>query len=288
MKEEKRIIAMLFEDASIKDFCEKHHLPTEVILDNVGKFFIQKENNALAFGCAPDRCNVTPDGMHTALAYQDGEVKLFSVPCPVLEQNDDYLDLRYFPESDHFLNQEMFLSRERALPIKMINQFLNEYEKGKFVKGIYFHGPFGAGKTFLMMNLAKNLSKRGVRVFIAYYPDLVRCIKSSLATGELEKIILELKNCEVLMLDDVGGEMNSAFLRDEILGPILQYRMHENLPVCMTSNLSINDLQNHFSETKDEVDVIKSARICERIRYLMHEVKLTDKNYRNGNLGKNA
>ena len=83
------------------------------------------------------------------------------------------------------------------------------------------------------------------------------------------------------MLDDVGAESNSAFIRDEVLGPILQYRLHENLPVCMTSNFSILELQNHFSATRDQIDLIKSARICERLRYLMSEVKLSDKNYRN-------
>ncbi|HEY8395783.1 MAG TPA: ATP-binding protein [Bacilli bacterium] len=281
-EENKKLLSMLFEDPVIGDFCKQNQLTDDDIINNIGKFIIQKENNILAQGCSADRCNVGPDGLHTALTFQDGKVELKSVPCPKFEQYGEYLDLRYFPESEEFIHQELIINRERAGAISKMTNFLNEYKKGKFIKGIYFNGPFGTGKTFLMMTLAKNLSKKGVKVFMAYFPDLARFMKSSISTGELEKIIRDLKNCDVLMLDDVGAESNSAFIRDEVLGPILQYRMHENLPVCMTSNFSIKDLQNHFSETKNEIDVVKSARICERIRFLMYEVMLSDKNYRSG------
>ncbi|HHX80595.1 MAG TPA: ATP-binding protein [Acholeplasmataceae bacterium] len=280
-RDNQQLISMLFEDPLIRGFCKKNELNEEEILDNLGKFIIQKENNELSKDCTFERCNVDGNGMHTALSYQNKRVELKSVPCSKFEQDyDEYLDLRYFPESNEFMTQELVINKHRSIALKRITDFVNEYKKGRFTKGIFFHGPFGTGKTFLMMTLAKNLSKVGVKVFVAYYPDLVRFMKSSISTGELEKIIRDLKNSEVLMLDDVGAESNSAFIRDEVLGPILQYRLHENLPVCMTSNLSILELQNHFSETRDQIDLIKSARICERLRFLMSEVKLNDKNYR--------
>ena len=34
----------------------------------------------------------------------------------------------------------------------------------------------------------------------------------------------------VLILDDIGSEMNTQWVRDEVLGPILQFRMLEELP----------------------------------------------------------
>ena len=281
-RDNQQLISMLFEDPMIRRFCKENKLSEEDIINNIGKFIIQKDNNELSKDCSFTRCNVDANGVHTVLTYQNKRVELKSVPCIKFEQNyDEYLDLRYFPESNEFMTQELIINKERGIALKKITDFVNEYKRGQFTKGIYFHGPFGTGKSFLMMTLAKNLSKIGVKVFVAYYPDLARFMKSSISTGELEKIIRDLKNCEVLMLDDVGAESNSAFIRDEVLGPILQYRLHENLPVCMTSNFSILELQNHFSATRDQIDLIKSARICERLRYLMSEVKLSDKNYRN-------
>ena len=108
-------------------------------------------------------------------------------------------------------------------------------------------------------------------------------MKSGLSNNELEGIIIKLKNAEVLCLDDVGAENNNAFIRDEVLGPILQVRLHNNLPVCMTSNLSFQGLGKHFSESRDEIDLIKSGRIMERLRYLMKELKIDDINYRSEN-----
>ena len=42
------------------------------------------------------------------------------------------------------------------------------------------------------------------KVIFAYYPDLVRKIKSLIGKTEFEEIIDELKNIEVLILDDFG------------------------------------------------------------------------------------
>ena len=97
----------------------------------------------------------------------------------------------------------------------------------------------------------------------------------------MEKLLLELKKVDVLMLDDLGGENNTAFVRDEILGPILQYRMNEELPVFATSNYNFLQLVEHFADTSLETDKLKAGRILQRIQYLMNPVELVDLDYRN-------
>jgi primosomal protein DnaI len=128
--------------------------------------------------------------------------------------------------------------------------------------------------------LAKELTKKQVKVIIVYYPDLVRTIKSYITTSNFEPLINRLKYIDVLMLDDVGAENNSGFIRDEVLGPILQFRRDANLPVCMSSNYDFDLLQKHFSETKEEINQTKSGRIIERIKSLMTPIKLDEKNHR--------
>ena len=46
----------------------------------------------------------------------------------------------------------------------------------------------------------------------------------------------EIKLAEVLVLDDIGAEQSTPWVRDEILQVILQYRMQEDLPIFFTSN----------------------------------------------------
>ena len=40
------------------------------------------------------------------------------------------------------------------------------------------------------------------------------------------------------MLDDLGSENMSAWLRDEVLGPVLNYRVLECKPLFISSNIS--------------------------------------------------
>jgi len=50
-----------------------------------------------------------------------------------------------------------------------------------------------------------------------------------------------------LILDDIGAESISEWVRDEVLGAILQYRMSENLPTCYTSNFDYELLEQYLA-----------------------------------------
>ena len=89
------------------------------------------------------------------------------------------------------------------------------------------------------------------------------------------------KKADLLLLDDIGAENISSWSRDEILGPIIQYRMDEKLPTFFTSNLSIEELEVHLSESKDKIDKIKAKRIIERIKFITDDLTLISENKRN-------
>ena len=56
--------------------------------------------------------------------------------------------------------------------------------------------------------------------------------------------------------------------------------MFSNLPTFMTSDLSLEMLRTHLQETSSDVNHMAGDRLIERIRYMMNEVELIDKNYR--------
>lgn len=268
-------------DENVKGFCEKNKLTDEQFLNSFSKLLIQVENNRICGGCDGRRCEMDTLGMQTELVYDDGKVDLRYFECPkYIGKKYNNIDMLYFPNSHRFYNQQLFLHNSRALAFKYMNEFKNNYKPGEFIKGIYFHGIFGTGKTFLMLKLANDLAETNIRVMVAYYPDLVRFIKSAIGTPAFEEIINKMKHTEILMLDDVGAENNTAFMRDEVLGPVLQFRLQSHRPVFMTSNLNFELLRKHFMESREQTDAIKSARIIERIRYLMNPVELDDRNYR--------
>lgn len=169
--------------------------------------------------------------------------------------------------------------KKRAKVIKWINSFYKEYEKNAHIKGIYLHGSFGSGKTYLLAALLNELAKKKVKTIIIYYPEMLRILKASFS-DDFEEKMHDLKTCDILLIDDIGAESVTPWSRDEILGTILQYRMDACLPTFLTSNLTIEELESHLSQTKNGVDVIKARRIIERIKQLTVDMELISENRR--------
>ena len=169
--------------------------------------------------------------------------------------------------------------KKRVNIIKWAQKFYKEYQKDQHIKGIYLHGSFGAGKSYILAALINELSKNGARCVMVYFPDLLGRLKESFDDG-FKEIMFNIKNADVLLLDDIGAESVTPWGRDEILGAILQYRMDAKLPTFFTSNLNIEELEVHLSQTKGSIDIVKSKRIIERIKFLTEDIELISENRR--------
>ena len=123
------------------------------------------------------------------------------------------------------------------------------------------------------------MAKKGVKSILIYYPDFLVSLKSSFQTNFQEKFN-QIKKIPLLLLDDIGAENCSNWSRDEVLGPILQYRMENHLPTFFTSNLTIDELEKSLSITSSGVDKVKARRIIERIKQLTIPLELISKNRR--------
>lgn len=169
---------------------------------------------------------------------------------------------------------------QRFTVLKRMIEFVNDYPNN--LKGLYLYGDFGVGKSFMVAALAHDLSeKRGVSSTLLHYPSFVIDVKNAIGDGNVKTLVDELKLSEVLILDDIGAEQSTAWVRDEILQVILQYRMQENLPTFFTSNFNFEDLEKHFAKGKNGNDETWEARrVMERIRYLAEETRLEGVNRR--------
>ncbi|MDT0003182.1 primosomal protein DnaI [Listeria cossartiae subsp. cayugensis] len=190
------------------------------------------------------------------------------MPKQVLEAN---LDNFYVDENSRYL------ARVEAY------KFLDDYivKKGNYVKGLFIHGSFGTGKSYLLGALAKELALKGISTTLVYLPEFMREVKQSISDNTVGEKIQFAKETEVLMLDDIGAESMTAWTRDEVLGAILQFRMQEELPTFFSSNYNMDQLENHlmFAQNGTE-EKLKARRIMERVRYLSKEVNLEGKNRR--------
>jgi primosomal protein DnaI len=170
-------------------------------------------------------------------------------------------------------------TKNRIEIIKWIKKYYDTYDPYTTKKGLYLHGNFGTGKTYLLSALLNELkNKYNINTEIVYVPELLRKLKENLSlVGDK---LYYLEKVDILLLDDIGAEKVTDWGRDEIIGTILQTRMNNGMPTFFTSNLTIDELFHHLSLTKDKEDAVKAKRIIERIKYLTEDIELLGNNYR--------
>lgn len=168
--------------------------------------------------------------------------------------------------------------KNRSDVIKWLINFCDKYDKNGNFKGLYLHGTFGCGKTYLISAVLNELSKKRVSTEIVYLAELLRDLKSDFDTfGDR---IEYLENVDVLLIDDIGAEKVTEWSRDEILGTILQHRMNNYKTTFFTSNLNIEELETHLIINSNIDEKIKAKRIIERIKQLTVDMELIGENKR--------
>lgn len=169
--------------------------------------------------------------------------------------------------------------KERFNTITYLNDFIKNYNKDKNLKGLYLHGNFGCGKTYLIAATFNELAKKGFKSAIIFWPEFLRDLKTSFQTDFKEKYE-KIKKVPLLLIDDIGAENTTNWGRDEILCPLLQYRMEEKLATFFTSNLDIKSLEEHFAVSKDGIQDLKAKRLIERVKQLTNDIEMISNNLR--------
>ena len=209
-------------------------------------------------------------------------------PCKYMikkEKEEVYLKNVYTSNEPSYITHASFkeidLKDKTRLPvIAALTKFIEDYRNNKNPKGIYLHGSFGSGKSYLVSALFNELAKDGVKSCIIFWQEFLTELKGSFGSTDFNLKLDRLKKTKLLLIDDIGAENVTSWSRDDVLCPILQYRMQEELPTFFTSNFTLDELENHFSITKDGVEIVKAKRLMERIRQLTVDMELNSKNLR--------
>ena len=283
----KQAFADAHQNKEFKEFIKTIPAKEDVLIN-----YTSRLEDASAEYCNCKNCSSLKDCKNEIRGYLltpevDKEKISFSyVACKYLNEklkNDEYKEnIELFEMSKDMLDanlKDIYKDDSKRTPIiKYFKEFITDYDS-KDTKGLYLHGSFGSGKTYLISALFNEMARRNVRSIICYYPEFLRSLKASFNTSFDERFNA-LKKVPLLLLDDIGAENCSNWSRDEILGPILQYRMEEHLPTFFTSNLTLEELEKNLSITTSGVDKVKARRIVERIKQLTVDLELISKNRR--------
>lgn len=284
----------IFEDEQVRLFLNANSstVTKEMIDKNLGKLYeFTSQSNKCDKCPSLNGCINMMQGYYPKLVVQGKALNLNYEICPRKLSEDEkrkrekLIRSLYVPKDILRATIEDFTQTDnenkRLGVLSKAMSFIMEYEPGKMQKGLYIYGKFGVGKTYLLGAIANELAERQISSLIVYVPDYLRELKGSIGDNTVNEKIEMVKTAPVLMLDDIGAESMTSWGRDEVFGPILQFRMLENLPTFFTSNFDLNGLENHLTfSQRGEKEEVKAARIMERIQYLAEPVKLDGLNRR--------
>lgn len=166
-------------------------------------------------------------------------------------ENFDTFNFDYY--SDEFIDET---SGKSALEnIEMIvdfcRYFINNFDKCS--TNLLFYGRAGTGKTFLINCIAKELIEKSYSVIYlsaVQFFDLLSdySFRRNGSRSVYRQISMEeLLRCDLLIIDDLGSEMSNSFT-DSALFDCLNERLIHQKSTIISTNLSIDDLKNSYSE----------------------------------------
>ena len=145
--------------------------------------------------------------------------------------------------------------------------------KGNKQNSLLLCGQVGSGKTHISIGVALNLLNIGVKVMYFGFRDVVTGLKQNMLDQEYYKQNISIyQNAEVLLIDDLfKGKISEA--DKNIIFEILNYRYLNNLPIIVSSELTVQDILN--------IDEAIGSRIYEMCKdYTLEITKDINNNFR--------
>ena len=267
-------------DNKLKDLIKHLNIDDVTAMLNIEdlKSVIEDKENSLTYH-EYDECNNINQGYVTRPIIENSKLYFVYDECSCMKDIHVKNNVELFSVSKNLKDASMKNiytdDKKRKKIIEAIKEFYDNY--GKKQKAIYLYGTFGSGKTYILSALLNKLAEKNIKSIIIHVPELMRSIKESFNDSSYKDKMEALMNVEILLLDDIGAEYLTEWTRDEILEPILNYRMENNLATFFTSNYSIDELEKHFSLGSNS---LRARRILDRIKTLAKEVDLISESRR--------
>lgn len=270
----------LVKDPQIQKWLKQYQQPERIIYEHTGKFMDFMRRKEFCNQCKGLKFCVQPQPGYCLSLYMDDILMERLEPCAYqLAQVNDFAHKKQYRIcdcSDAMLRVDLGkldVSKESNEYKSMLMEIIMEIRKEKLDKGIYFYGRPGVGKSFLAAGITNYFAKQGKTCAFIHIPTLIGDLKLLFQDkSALDHKLNLIKNVDVAVFDDIGGETVSAWSRDEILLSLLNERMEQRRYTLFTSNYSQSELQEHFAiSAQGFKEPVSADRIMERIKALSCE-----------------
>jgi len=127
---------------------------------------------------------------------------------------------------------------------------------------LLLEGGYGCGKTHLAAAIANFAVNRGVPTLFITVPDLLDSLRFAFANPEttFETRFDEIRDSALLILDDFGTQNATAWAQEKLF-QILNYRYINKLPMVVTTNLMLDEIESRIRSRLQDDEFVKHVRI---------------------------
>ena len=200
------------------------------------------------------------DGVYYCPLCRDTGYDRFGNACSCLmklyeEEKSAYLSSIPGHEGDSFaaFSLDYYTGADREV-MEMSLNFCKEYALffGKNSPNLLFRGGTGLGKTFLSGCVAKAVSDKGFSVVYDTAGDAFAAFEDKKFSRDDETYTIaaervrRILDCDLLILDDLGTEMRTAFTHSALYN-IINSRLAAGKKTIVSTNLSASDMEERYT-----------------------------------------
>jgi DNA replication protein DnaC len=208
------------------------------------------------FICPTCKTSITEETMHGWVynGYDHLNMKTHLEPCPTC--TDQAVARRKNEQIDRLLGKSRIPLRMAEWSFTTIPNDIDSKAKERAVffanaqapmRGIYFFGKVGGGKTGLAISIIQAVMRRGEDAVFIRSLDLMDRLRESIHRGTTDgdELLALAKSVKWLALDDLATERPTPYVIQE-LKAIVEARMDNDLFTIFTSNFSLRELEDYW------------------------------------------
>jgi len=127
---------------------------------------------------------------------------------------------------------------------------------------LLIHGKYGCGKTHLAAAIANFAVGLGVPALFITVPDLLDSLRYAFDDPEatFEERFEQIRNAPLLVMDDFGTQNATAWAQEKLF-QILNYRYTNRLPLVVTTNLPLDEIEPRIRSRLQDPELVSEVQI---------------------------